>query len=130
MAEEKQLPGWPSKTLVRKVKSVLWRYVRCRPQIADPLWQTTWLWADACRRRNELFDFSKRRRAKWPADYEIATQYLILAITEMRSCCQLRLPFHAGTHMPDKVKQILQNPILLQLSGSQVPVLPGPSPST
>ena len=116
MAEEKNLPGWPTKSLVRKVKSVLWRYVRCRPQITDPLWRPTWEWADACRRRNELFDFSKRHRAKWPSDNEIATQYLVLAITEMKSCSDLRLPFHAAGQMTPAVTAILQDPVLKLIS--------------
>lgn len=127
MAEEKSLAGWPTKALVRKVKSVLWQYVRCRPQITDPLWQKTWDWAAAVERRESLYKFGKAATRKhWPAPNEIATQYLILAITEMKSFCALRLPFHAATQMPDSVKLILKDSKLVELSLADPPRLPAP----
>lgn len=128
MAQEKELPGWPNKTLVKKVKQVLWRYVRCRPQITDPIWRKAWEWASMVEQRNSLFKFGKAASRKhWPADNEIATQYLLLAITDMKSCSQLRLPMHAAEQMPESVKAIFDCPALKMIAEAEANSgIPGP----
>ena len=45
MAEERSLPGWPKKKLVKEVRSHLWHY-GIRPT-KFTIWQATWTWAAA-----------------------------------------------------------------------------------
>jgi len=104
MAEDKTLPGWPSKKLVADVKRTLRRVLECRPTINNRYWRLAWEWASNVRRRNELYDFSKRRRPKWPSSTEIASMYIWICLCELKSSCQLRLPFHAATQIPASFK--------------------------
>jgi hypothetical protein len=46
-----------------------------------------------------LWDFSKRP-ARWPNPSEIATQYVVICLLEMKVSRSLRLPFHAATCLP------------------------------
>lgn len=103
--EHSELPGSPRGKLVREVRKVLWRYLRCRPHRDDACWRLTWEWAEACTRRDELFRFGKQRRRPWPSATEIASQYLLLVLAEMRESRALRLPWRAAECVPDNVKR-------------------------
>jgi hypothetical protein len=103
--EHDELPGRPSKSLVRKVRSVLWQHLRCRPHRTDEAWRMAWEWAKACEFRESLFRFGKsRRRSAWPNEQEIASQYLLLALARMRESYALRLPHRATECVPPSVK--------------------------
>lgn len=108
MAEEWNLPGVPRKGLVRKVKSVLFKWLRCRPHIGDPNWKLAWKWANDVAYRNHWFkNLGKKRKSKttktWPSPEEIACQYLFIVLTEMRTTLSLRLPYHASEFVPKEV---------------------------
>ena len=75
MAEERSLPGWPRKKLVKEVRSHLWHY-GIRPT-KFTIWQATWSWADAIARTYW--------HTHWPMASEIATQYILLLLVEMKS---------------------------------------------
>jgi hypothetical protein len=63
MAEERNLPGWPKKRLVKDVRRHLSHY-GIRPQHTQ--WIAAWSWANA----NSYF------QTHWPSASEIGTQYL------------------------------------------------------
>ena len=97
MAEERSLPGWPKKKLVKEVRRHLWHY-GIRPT-KFTLWQATWSWA---------YQIAKSYwHTHWPMATEIATQYLLLLLCEMKESHMLRLPYRAGDHIPHEVAQIL-----------------------
>jgi hypothetical protein len=93
MAEERSLPGWPKKKLVKEVRSHLWHY-GIRPTKLT-IWQATWAWADAIAR--------SYWHVHWPLPSEIATQYLFLLLAEMKGSCMLRLPYRAHEVVPPEV---------------------------
>ncbi len=69
MAEERDLPGWPKKRLVKLVRAQLWRYgirPRGRP------WRAAWSWAHAIAISYVY--------TQWPTASEISTQYLLLLL--------------------------------------------------
>ena len=111
MAEEKTLPGWPRKSLVKQTKQCLWRYLRSRPTQYDECWRTAWEWAKAIADRSLMFQFGKVRRAKWPQGNEIATQYLLLSLARMKGDHNLRLPFRSDQCVPPRVAAMLGGPI-------------------
>ena len=96
MAEQRELPGWPKKRLVRAVRRHMWSY-GIRPQWA--LWCATWRWAAAI--ANSYFHTS------WPSASEISTQYLVLLVAQMRENHALRLPYRADKVIPDEVRVLL-----------------------
>jgi hypothetical protein len=98
MAEERDLPGWPKRALVKKVRSHLWSY-GIRPK--GQAWRATWSWAYAI--ANSYY------RTHWPLPSEIATQYLVLLLAEMRDCRALKLPYRANKVVPENVQRILTN---------------------
>jgi hypothetical protein len=73
MAEEKTLPGWPKKRLVKQVRSHLWSY-GIRPK--HTVWHATWAWASAI--ANSYF------HTHWPLPSEIANQYVFLLLGYMQ----------------------------------------------
>lgn len=97
MAEDRTLPGWPKKKLVKDVRRTLWHY-GIRPVKFD-IWRATWAWADAIAR--------SYWRTHWPLPSEIATQYILLLLVEMKGSCTLRLPYRASEHIPAEVKALL-----------------------
>lgn len=106
--------GAASGRLIREVRSVLWRHLRCRPHRGDQCWRLAWEWAEACATRNARW-LKKSRR--WPSPSEIASQYLLLVLAEMRESHTLRLPMYAAECMPPGVVQRLTRqdaPRLLQ----------------
>lgn len=109
MAEERSLPGWPKKRLVRDVRRHLWHY-GIRPTKID-IWRATWSWADAIAR--------SYWRTHWPQPWEIATQYILLLLIQMKESRSLRLPYRASDHIPPEVAALLpitQQPELLALA--------------
>lgn len=105
LPDERYLPGAPSKALVRKVKSWLWHY-GVRPRDSR-LWLMAWAWA------NDIRHSYLVGRPRWPSPTEIATQYLVLLLAEMRTL--MKLPFRARERMPAAVAQQLGAPQPLAL---------------
>ena len=109
MAEEHSLPGWPRKKLVKEVRRHLWHY-GIRPA-KFTLWQATWSWAYAVAK--------SYWHTHWPMASEIATQYILLLLVEMKQSHMLRLPYRAGDHIPPEVARLLptaQQPGLLAIA--------------
>jgi hypothetical protein len=112
MAEQRDLPGWPTKRLVRLVRAHLWRY-GIRPH--GKQWRAAWSWAHAI--SNSYF------YPHWPSSSEIGTQYVLLLLVEMKESCALRLPYRANKVIPDEVRAMLpRNPVPLLI---HEPVLDG-----
>jgi hypothetical protein len=97
MAEERSLPGWPKEKLVKEVRRHLWHY-GIRPSKFE-IWQAIWAWADAIAR--------SYWHTHWPLPSEIATQYILLLLVEMKGSCMLRLPYRAGEIVPPEVARLL-----------------------
>jgi hypothetical protein len=96
MAEDRNLHGWPRKRLVKAVRSHLWGY-GIRPK--GEAWAATWVWAAAI--ANSYF------HTHWPLPSEIATQYVLLLLSEMKQNHSLKLPFRANKIVPEEVRQLL-----------------------
>lgn len=110
MAEERSLPGWPKKKLVRDVRRHLSHY-GIRPT-RFTIWQATWAWASAIANSYVY--------THWPMPSEIGAQYILLLLTEMQQSHQLRLPFRAKTVVPAEVRALLptpQQPALVAITG-------------
>ena len=97
MAEDHTLPGWPKKKLVKDVRRHLWHY-GIRPTKFDT-WRATWTWAEAIAR--------SYWHTHWPSPSEIATQYILLLLVEMKNSCMLRLPYRATEIIPPDVAALL-----------------------
>jgi hypothetical protein len=102
MAEERTLPGWPKKKLVKEVRSHLSHY-GVRP-VKQEIWQATWSWAHAI--AHSYFHIH------WPLPSEIGTQYILLLLAEMKNSHVLRLPYRAKEALPPEVATLL--PVLQQ----------------
>jgi hypothetical protein len=96
MAEDRDLPGWPKKRLVREVRSHLRSY-GITPK--GEAWRVTWAWASAI--ANSYY------YTHWPLPAEISTQYVLLLVAEMKQRQFLKLPFRANTVVPDDVGRLL-----------------------
>ena len=97
MAEERSLPGWPKKKLVKEVRRHLSHY-GIRPSKCE-IWRATWAWADAI-----AWSYW---HVHWPLPSEIATQYFLLLFVEMKSSCMLKLPYRASEIVPPEVARLL-----------------------
>lgn len=97
MAEERSLPGWPKKRLVKDVRRHLSHY-GIRP-VRPAIWQAAWSWADAIAR--SYF------HVHWPLPSEIGTQYILLLLAEMQESRFLRLPYRAREILPPEVAAAL-----------------------
>jgi hypothetical protein len=97
MAEERSLPGWPKKKLVKEVRIHLSHY-GIRPT-KFTIWQATWSWAHAIAR--SYF------HEHWPLPSEIGTQYILLLLAEMKQSHLLRLPYRAREIVPAEVTALL-----------------------
>jgi len=133
-SERNFLPGGPGNSLIRKVRAILFSYIRSRPQKTDRAWINAWDWARAIRDRDEFWhkiaNFKTRKRP-WPAAHEIASQYLILALAEMKEMGALRLPFHAGACITPAVASTLKIEQREQVAALEAaigtPLLPAPT---
>lgn len=103
MAEDRELPGWPKRRLVKQVRSHLWHY-GIRPK--GEAWRATWAWASAI--ANSYY------HTHWPLPSEIATQYVLLLLCDMRESRCLKLPYRANV-MPDEVRRLLPTKPLLDM---------------
>lgn len=104
MAEERNLPGWPSKTLVKKVRGRLnWFGIRpitrWSPTGLD-IWKLAWQWAE-----RECFHYKRKR---WPSPDQIADRYVFLLFHEMRANAGLRPDKVAMERMPDEVRALME----------------------
>ena len=93
---DRDLPGWPTKRLVKRVRSHLWRF-GIRPK--EPAWSATWQWASAIA--------SSYYHTRWPLPHEIASQYVLLLLGQMKESRGLKLPYRASTVIPDAVRPLL-----------------------
>jgi hypothetical protein len=109
MAEEHSLPGWPKKKLVKEVRRHLSHYgIR---SVRFEIWQATWVWANAIAR--------SYWHTHWPLPSEIATQYILLLLIEMKSSRMLKLPYRASEIVPPEVARLLpvsQQPGILAIA--------------
>lgn len=97
MAEERSLPGWPKKKLVKEVR----RHLACygfRP-VKQSAWYAAWAWADKI--AHSYF------HVHWPMPTEIGTQYILLLLAQMHDSRMLRLPYQAREIMPPEVAALL-----------------------
>ena len=102
-ALDASLPGAPRRRLVMHVRRWLAMF-GIRPQRAQ--WILTWKWA-----RNIALSYS---RPMWPAGSEIAAQYMVLLLADMRKLNSLKLPYratHAGV-LPDELRPLVGNGVL------------------
>lgn len=78
------------------------------------LWRAAWAWADAIAR--------SYWHTHWPLPSEIATQYILLLLVELKSNSMLRLPYRAQEIVPPKVAALLpvsQHPSLLAIGNDE-----------
>jgi len=94
------LPGSPRRRLVLDVRRRLATF-GIRPM--REAWRTTWEWA-----RNIALSYSK---PMWPLCGEIAAQYMVLLLADMRALCNgLKLPYraiHPLVALPGAVGQLV-----------------------
>ena len=95
MADDRHLPGWPKKRLVKEVRRHLWCY-GIRPN-SIKLWHETWAWASQITRSYVY--------PRWPLPSEIGTQYVALLLLDMNVNRSLRLPHRAMEQMPPSLRQ-------------------------
>lgn len=105
MAEDRVLPGWPKKKLVKEVRRFLSSY-GIRPASAR-LWYETWAWASQIR---NSFVYPR-----WPLPSEIGSQFVFLLLLDMSATRSLRLPFRAMQQIPPALRQ--------RLEGNSVPLI-------
>ena len=122
MAEDRQLPGYPKKRLVRDVRRHLWSY-GMRPT-SSKLWRETWLWANHIR-LSYVFP-------RWPLASEIGAQYVVLLLLEMGDNRQLKLPHRAMQHIPPSMQQRIEgNPLpMIEMKPREIESHVAPSPAT
>jgi len=90
MAECRDLPGWPKKKLVRDVRRHLATYgiqPTARFALTQRQWHLTWAWANGIA-KSYVFP-------RWPCAREIAAQYVLLLLAEMKSNHDLKLPYRS-----------------------------------
>ena len=97
MAEERSLPGWPKKNLVKEVRRHLSHY-GFRP-VKQAAWQATWSWVSKI--AHSYF------HVHWPMPSEIGTQYILLLLANMHDSHCLRLPYQAREIVPPEVAALL-----------------------
>ena len=111
MADDRTLPGWPKKQLVKDVRRHLAHY-GIRPSCLNA-WRTTWIWAEAIAR--------SYWQTHWPLPSEIASQYILLLLAEMKKSHMLNLPYRADTVLPAEAAVALldvQSSGILAIGGS------------
>jgi hypothetical protein len=117
MAEERELPGWPKKSLVKVVRACLRTYgIRPRGN-HDATWRQTWEWA-AQIANSYLY------RPVWPTPREIATQYIFLLFVQMQEQGDLKFAPRAAQRLPDAIARRLQSLKSLGLPATLIPSLP------
>ena len=100
---------WPKNATCRGGRRRSWHY-GIRPS-KFAIWQATWSWAAAIAK--------SYWHVHWPLPSEIATQYLLLLLVEMKQSHMLRLPYRAGDHIPPEVARLLpaaQQPGILAIA--------------
>jgi len=117
---ESSLPGRPRVSLVKQVKSTLRLYFGSRPTEFEPKWRQTWVWADAIRWKTPHF---KKGSPPWPSPTEIASQYILLCLAQMRDGVGIRLHHKAAEAMPECIS------LRLASSGSSSPLNLGFNPA-
>jgi len=122
MAEDRALPGWPKKKLVKAVRRHLWSY-GIRPN-STKLWAETWAWASQITNSYVY--------PRWPLPSEIGAQFVLLLLLEMSAHRGLKLPHRAAEQMPSSLRQRIQsNPVpLLEMKPKQIKEHVVPSPAS
>ena len=101
MADYRDLPGFPRRALVKRVRSHLWLY-GIRPKGEE--WRATWAWASAIAR--------SYHHTHWPLPHEIGAQYVLLLLNRMNERRGLKLPYRASKVMPEEVRVLLPESVL------------------
>jgi len=113
MAEERTLPGWPKKRLVKNVRRQLASY-GIRPSRSS-CWRATWSWAAAIAQ--------SYYHEHWPLASEIATQYILLVLADIQDLGMLKLPYRATEAVPAEVAALLpdlkSNPLVKAFTGKR-----------
>jgi hypothetical protein len=113
MAEERTLPGWPKKRLVKDVRRQLSSY-GIRPSRSS-CWRATWSWAAAIAQ--------SYYHEHWPLASEIATRYILLMLADIQNVGMLKLPYRATKVVPAEVAALLpsieNHPLLTAVLGPQ-----------
>jgi hypothetical protein len=113
MAEERTLPGWPKKKLVKDVRRQLSSY-GIRPSRSS-CWRATWAWAAAIAQ--------SYYHEHWPLASEIATQYILLMLADVQNLGMLKLAFRACEVVPAEVAALLpsieNHPLVTAVTGPQ-----------
>jgi hypothetical protein len=97
MAEERSLPGWPKKRLVKEVRRHL-SFYGFRP-VKQSAWRAAWAWADKI--AHSYF------HVHWPVPSEIGAQYIVLLLADMQQSHLLRLPYQAREIIPPEIAALL-----------------------
>jgi hypothetical protein len=113
MAEDRTLPGWPRKKLIKDVRRQLSSY-GIRPSRSSCL-QATWAWAAAIAR--------SYYHEHWLLASEIATQYILLMLADVQNLGMLKLAYRACEVVPAEVVALLprlkNHPLVTAVTGSR-----------
>src|SRR3974390_2115817 len=97
MAEERSLPGWPKKRLVKEVRNHFSLYGFL--PVKQSAWLAAWDWAN--RIAHSYFI------VHWPLPSEIGSQYILVLLAQMQESHMLRLPYQARETLPPDVAALL-----------------------
>lgn len=100
LMDYRDLPGGPRLKQVQDVKREL-RFHGVSP--VNEIWKATWSWADEIACNQSKWSRSKR----WPGPRQIAAQYMLLLLCEMRRLSMLRLPLGAENHISEQAADLL-----------------------
>jgi len=113
MAQERALPGWPKKKLVKDLRRQLSSY-GIRPSRSS-CWRATWAWAAAIAQ-----SYYHEHR---PLASEIATQYMLLMLADVQNLGMLKLSYRACEVAPAEVAALLpsieNHPLVTAVTGPQ-----------
>lgn len=95
--ERNSLPGHPATWRIKAARRQLRQFgISPKPK----LWYATWLWA------HEVAG-SYLMRKIWPTSGEVAAQYVVLLLVEMKQDATIHLPTRATKRIPDIVRTLL-----------------------
>ncbi len=111
-AERNELPGCPSTARLKAVRRFLKSY-GIVPARDSAEWRLAWKWAA------QIADSYMFRKC-WPANREIAAQYILLVLAKIRDEGGLKLPFRAREQAPTAVLERLGQAARLQDGSAMV----------
>lgn len=102
LIDYRELPGGPRLKLVKEVKRRL-RIYGISPR--SDLWVAAWKWADSVAYHQSIW----LRKKHWPAPTQIASQYVLIMLCEMKQFRSLCLPRDAEKHVPPEAAEYLSH---------------------